>query len=171
MRKVILGLITLGCLCSCVSYDTYYKLDPNYQARRQMETRRFEAKNEQEMLIAAAQVLQDLEFTIETTETSLGLITGTKDRKVTPTAGQVAITLLAAFSKTQPVYDVDQKIFATIVSSKSKTNPGYNVRVEFARIVWNNRKESRMEKITDKQIYINFFDKLSESLFLTANDL
>ncbi|MCQ2562418.1 MAG: hypothetical protein MJ158_02275 [Alphaproteobacteria bacterium] len=169
--KHLFCILSLLTLFGCVSYDNFYKLDEHYQERRQMETRRFEAKNEEEMLVSVAQVLQDLDFTLETTETELGIITGTKVRDVTPTGAQVAIILLAGIGKTTPVYDVRQKIYATVISNKSKTNPGFNVRVKFARIVWNNRNESRLEKLEDESLYKNFFDKLSQSLFLTANDL
>ena len=49
-------------LSGCVSYEHYYKLDENYLARRQLETRRFETQNEELLLISSAQVLQDLGF-------------------------------------------------------------------------------------------------------------
>ena len=158
-------------LVSCVSYDNYYKLDENYLARRQLETARFETDDESTILSASANVLQDLGFTLDETETKLGLITASKNREAMSRGAQTAIVLLAALGGTTPVYDTEQKIYTTLVSTKSRESKGYNVRVEFARIIWNNLNESRIEKIEDPEIYREFFDKLSQSLFLTAHSI
>lgn len=172
MLKKIAICIVLG-LAGCVTMDDYYTLPENYQAARQMETRRFEAKNEEQILTAAAGVMQDLGYTIDESETNLGLITGTKDREAGSTAQKLAIVMLAAAAgdNTQPVYDVRQRIYVTMVSTKSKTNTGYNVRVKFGRIVWDNTGDSRVQQMDSENMYKEFFDKLSQSLFLVANDL
>ncbi|MDE6431904.1 MAG: hypothetical protein K2L13_00730, partial [Opitutales bacterium] len=153
-------------------YDDFYALDDQYLARRQFETRRYEAEDEESLLIACAQVLQDLGFTIEESETKLGLITASKDREACPPAQKAYLNLLAALSSDKEIeYDVSQKIYVTLVSTKSHNANGYNVRVKFARIIWNNKKESRTEKIADERVYSDFFEKLSQPLFLTTNDL
>lgn len=171
MKKVFTLLALLSfVMCGCASYADYYKLDDQYLARRQRETRRFETSNEESMLIASAQVLQDLGFTLEESETKLGLITASKDREAGST-GQKAFVILMALAGTQTVYDTNQKIYVTLVSTKSQTNTGYNIRVEFARIIWNNMNKSRIEKIEEPEIYQEFFDKLSQSVFLTANNI
>lgn len=172
MLKRLAVCLVLG-LSACVSMDSYYQLPENYQATRQMETRRFEAKNEEQILIAAAGVVQDLGYTIDESETALGLITGTKDREAgSATQKAMAIMIAASAGKNaQPVYDVRQRVYISIVSTKSKTNRGYNVRVKFGRIVWDNTGDSRIEKMDSKNLYSEFFDKLSQSLFLVANDL
>ena len=158
-------------LFSCVSYENYYKLDENYLSRRQMETARFETDDETTILSASANVLQDLGFTLDETETKLGLITAYKNREAMSTGAQTALVVLAALGGTTPVYDTEQRIYTTLVSTKSKESKGYNVSVEFARIIWNNFNESRIEKIEDPEIYQDFFDKLSQSLFLTAHSI
>ena len=158
-------------LFSCASYENYYKLDENYLYRRQLETARFETDDESTILSASANVLQDLGFTLDETETKLGLITAYKNREATSKGAQTALVILAALGGTTPVYDTEQKIYTTLVSTKSKESKGYNVRVEFARVIWNNFNESRIEKIEDPEIYQDFFDKLSQSLFLTAHSI
>jgi len=171
MKKfLIICLCALG-ITGCVSYDNYYQLDSDYLARRQMETMRFETDKEETILSASAGVLQDLGFTLDETETKLGLITAYKNREASSTGAKAAIIVLAAMNKTEPVYDTEQKIYATIVSTKSRESAGYNVRVSFARIITNNQHETRNEKITDSKIYREFFDKLSQSLFLTAHEI
>lgn len=158
-------------LSSCVSYNDYYKLDAQYLARRQSETRRFETDDEDAMLVASAQVLQDLGFTLEESETKLGLITASKMRNAMSIGGVASAILLSALFGGPATYDVDQKIYITLVSMKSRDSKGFNVRVEFARIINNSQNQTRVEVIKEPEIYQDFFDKLSQSLFLTANNL
>lgn len=155
----------------CASYDDFYRLDENYLSRRQAETRQFDTNDEEKMLVASSQVLQDLEFTLEMSETGLGLLSAVKEREVKPTAGTVALVALAALSGTPAVYDVGQKIYVTLATTKRPDGNGYNARVSFARIIWNNMNETRIERIEDPEIYQEFFGKLDQSLFLTANNL
>lgn len=80
MKKIlILFLLVVFSVSGCVSYEHYYKLDDQYLARRQLETRSYETKDEEALLIASAQVLQDLGFTLDESEIKLGLITANKD--------------------------------------------------------------------------------------------
>ena len=168
MKKFFLVVFCVLGLFGCVSYDNYYQLDEYYLARRQMETARFETNDETTILSASAQVLQDLGFTLDETETKLGLITAYKNREAGSTGAKAALIFLAAMGGTTPVYDTEQKIYTTLVTTKSRESKGYNVRIEFARVIWNNMNQSRIEKIQDHEIYQDFFDKLSQSLFLTA---
>jgi len=85
--------------------------------------------------------------------------------------GVASAILVAALFGGPAVYDVDQKIYITLVSTKSRESKGFNVRVEFARIVKNSQNQTRVERIKEPEIYQGFFDKLSQSLFLTANNL
>lgn len=169
-RILILFLLVVFMTSGCVSYKHYYKLDEQYLARRQLETRAYDTQDEEALLVASAQVLQDLGFTLDESEIKLGLITANKDREAGSVGQKVGMILLAAFAGTQPVYDVRQKIYVTLVSTKNHNN-GYNVRIEFARVIWNNMNQARIEKIQDEEIYKDFFDKLSQSVFLTANNI
>ena len=172
MLKKLAICLVLG-LSACVSVDEYYKLPDDYQAARQLETRRFEAKNEEQILTAAAGVIQDLGYTIDESETDLGIITAIKDREAGSAAQKAMAIMIAASAgkNTQPIYDVRQRVFLSLVSTKSKTNPGYNVRVKFGRIIWDNTGDSRVQHMESEEMYSEFFDKLSQSLFLVANDL
>ncbi len=171
MKKIfVLFLLVVFMASGCVSYDHYYKLDEQYLARRQLETRAYETKDEEALLVASAQVLQDLGFTLDESEMKLGLITANKDREAGSAGEKVGAFVLAVLFGVQPIYDVNQKIYVTLVSTKNHNN-GYNVRIEFARIIWDNMKNARSEKIEDEEIYKDFFDKLSQSVFLTANNI
>jgi hypothetical protein len=46
-----------------------------------------------------------------------------------------------------------------------------NARVTFSRIVRNNPGVVRAESLNDAKMYQEFFDKLSQSIFLTANQI
>ena len=171
MKKLFWVALSILCFSGCASYENYYRLDDQYLARRQIETRRFDTQNEEEMLVASSQVLQDLGYTIDESETKLGLITASKEKELTSTAGQIGLEVLGALAKTNVSYDTREKLYVTVVSTKSADKSGFNVRVGFARIIWDKHNNQRIKRIKNEDVYRNFFDKLSQSLFLTANDL
>ena len=98
-------------------------------------------------------------------------MTASKERDAT-NGGQIAgAVLLAALIGARVPLDTTQKIHATVVSTKSKNNDGYLVRAKFARVVFNDMGGAKVEVIKDPEIYQEFFNKLSQSIFLTANDI
>lgn len=119
---------------------------------------------------ASASVLQDLGFTIEESETKLGVIAGAKSRDAT-SAGQVVGMVVVAALGGRMAIDKVQHIRASVVSRAPE--PGYvNVRVTFQRTVINDQGQiSRTEGLEDPVLYQEFFDKLSKSVFLQANDI
>lgn len=171
--KKLLYILVAGCLLSaCVSYKNLYVPDSNYLERRNVETRVFDTTNTKQLLVASAQLLQDMDYTITESDTEIGLITATKDRKVGSAAGKVAITVLAALNgNSKPVYDDKQKFYVTIVTTKAGKHQT-KTRVTFARMVYDNYgKVARVEKLDDPALYTEFFDKLAQSVFLTAHNI
>lgn len=139
--------------------------------RRQLQTRRFDTTDEAMLLQASAGVLQDLGFNLDESETRLGVVVGSKDRDATE-AGQIvaAIAVAALFGTYMPV-DEKQRIRASLVTRPSG-DAGTAVRVTFQRVVWNTDGDvSKAEFIDDPEIYRQFFDRLSQSVFLTANHI
>ena len=145
-------------------------------AQRQLQSRRFETRDEAKLLSACAGVLQDLGFTIDESSVSTGLIVASKDRSAIEAgevAGQVIIAALitALGGHADPTWDKDQKIRISIVtrplSSKSTL-----VRVTFQRVVRNTKDQiTKAETINDPIIYQQFFDKLKQSVFLEAHQI
>jgi hypothetical protein len=137
---------------------------------RQLSTRRFTTTDEKAILAACAGLLQDLGYTIETSETDLGLIVASSDRSAVE-GGQVAGKIMYAivFGANLPIDHV-QKFRASIV-----TKPGERevaVRVTFQRIVWNDYGQvSKREPMEDPKLYQDFFDKLSKAVFLEAHEI
>ena len=71
------------------------QLSPESLADRQLQTRLFETNDEAMLLSASAALLQDLGFTLDESETGLGVIVASKDRDATE-AGQVVMAVAFA---------------------------------------------------------------------------
>ena len=140
--------------------------------RRQVQTRVFETTDEAELLSASAALLQDLGFTLDESEVGLGVIVASKDRDATE-VGQVvgSVAMAVLFGAHVPVDD-EQKIRAALVTRRLADRDGYAVRLTMQRIVWNtDGKVSKTEPLDDAQMYAQFFDRLSKSVFLEAQEL
>jgi len=146
-------------------------------AQRQAQSRRFDTKDGILVQQASAGVLQDLGFTIGETSAQSGFVMGEKDRDAMET-GQVAtqmffaVVIAAMGGKADPRWDQTQKIRVAIVAQPSADNAATQVRVTFQRVVWDNhRNVSRIETIAEPKIYQDFFNKLSQALFLEAHQI
>lgn len=149
---------------------------PASLSERQLQSRRFESRDERMILAACAGVLQDLGFTIEESSKQVGLIVGSKDRDAVE-AGQVAgqfflAALVAAIGGVHdPVWEKNQKIRISILT-RAVPDSSTLVRVTIQRVIWNTKNRvSRVEPISEPQIYQRFFDKLSQSVFLEAHQI
>ena len=144
---------------------------------RQLQTRRFDV-DEKTLLSASAAVLQDLGFTIDESETELGVIVCSKTRDASSAGQIVGAIFLAALTGVVTPVDKEQLIRASLVTNpihfdetnKSKCQTA--VRITFQRVVTNTQGQiSRREAINEANIYQEFFDKLSKSLFLEAHEI
>lgn len=176
MKKYFLQLsfVTLACLtlanCAGVPKDAL-KFTPETIAERQLQTRRFDTNSEKKILTASAQLLQDMGFSIEESETKLGVITASKNASAVNPGQVAAAILVSALSGVSQPFDREQKIRVSAVThpSGSKTT---KLRITFQRLVWNtNGQLSRVELVDDPEIYKEFFEKLSKSVFLTAHQI
>ena len=166
MKRYLLFLLLLVSACG-YRHERLYMLPKDYLAVRQVETRRYNTQNEKEVLSAVVQVLQDLGYTIVESETNLGVLTADANRVADNQGGQIALGILVALSGQQPMVDEEQLISVTVVTNKDVN--GVSVRAGFARIIFNSQPSmTRLEKITDKDIYQKFFNKLNQSIFLTG---
>ena len=97
-RWIVIGILA-GAFGVTACQDTIPKealqLTSESLAERQAQTRRFETGEEAKLLTASAAVIQDLGFTIDESETKLGLIVASKDRDAVE-AGQVAGAIFMA---------------------------------------------------------------------------
>jgi hypothetical protein len=162
--------------CATIPKDALV-LSPDSLERRQLQTRRLDGIGEKELLSAAAGVLQDLGFNIDESETKLGVIVASKDRSAV-TKGQVFGAILLALFGANSEIDKTQKIRASLVtrpaiSSDGAILPNSNfLRITIQRIVRNTADQvTRIESIEEPEIYQEFFEKLSKSVFLEVQQI
>ena len=183
LRQVIKNsiiLISLGSfLLACQPKNIFKEAltcSPDLLKDRQMQTRIFEAIDEQKLLTAAAAVLQDLGFTIDETDVRSGVIVFSRDRDVTET-GQVVLSVVLeilsvlAGQPTSVPYDKTQKVLASLVTTpvnKQRTA----IRITFQHVVRDqNGNIRKREQLKEPAIYEEFFSKLSKSIFLVAHEI
>lgn len=174
-----LAVVALG-LSGCINAnDVAMQLGrpPNTTINtRALESRKFDTKDEAQLLAAATQAMQDLGFIITESSSEGGLLTGTKSRDATEAgqvAGQIALTIVLAALGTAytPVWDTNQTIHATLVVYQPEAGGGSVVRAAFDRIVVDTQRRQRAELITDPVIYQDFFKAYSAALSLEAMPL
>jgi hypothetical protein len=145
-------------------------LSPQSLEHRQLQTRRFESGDEMKLLAAGAGLLQDLGYSIDSTESKLGLLVASKDRDATD-GGQVAgaVAMAVLFGVRTPI-DRNQKIKASIVTYPNGSQTA--LRVTFQRVIWNTDNQvSRLEFLNDPEMYRDFFERLSKAVFLEAHQI
>lgn len=179
MIKIYISLCFLMFFASCAQKipKEALQLSPVSLQNRQMQTRRYDT-DEKTLLIASAAVLQDLGFTIDESETDLGVIACSKTRDATNAAQIAGAVFVALLTGSVTPVDKEQLIRASLVThpiridrmEKSKYSTA--LRVTFQRIVTNTQNQiTRRECIIEPKIYQEFFEKLSQSVFLEAHEI
>lgn len=120
--KILIKLTLLILICTtftgCVAKipKDALTLAPESLEERERQTRYFETGDEQFLMSSGAQVLQDMGFNLEESETNLGVVTGSKHRDATD-AGQIAAAVLvAALTGAAAPVDRDQIIRVSVVT-------------------------------------------------------
>ncbi len=136
--------------------------------------RKYDTTDDKKVLQASAAALQDLGFTVDKSETDLGMIVASKNRSAV-SVGQatlaitadVASALFGAYSNLYSQTDKEQKIEASLVVNPSLAEKTTVVRIKFQRVVWNQAGlVSRFETIKNPELYQGFFERLSKAIFL-----
>ncbi len=167
------SLLLLFTLQSCTPRipKAALQLQPEALALRQLQTRRFDTKDEKSLLTAGATLLQDMGFQVEDSETELGVLVGSKDTDARQ-AGEIAGSIfLAVLIGADVPFAQTQKVRASLVTKPLNTAQT-TLRVTFQRIVWNNKGViHKVEGLTENTLYQDFFTKLSKAIFLDANSI
>ena len=158
--------------CNTIPKDAF-KVSESSLQMRQMQTRSFETKDEISLLSASAGVLQDMGYLIEEIEKDAGLLTGEKDADATDVGQIVTVVLVAALTGAVHSVDDTEKIRVSLITQPSRKDPNvYLARITFQKIVWNTNKQiTKAVTIDDPQVYQQFFQQLSKSVFLEANNI
>ena len=181
MRRLLpaLALFLAACQTDSVASQTAaLSLTPESLARHPMEMRRFDTGDEKLILSASAGLLQDLGFTIDEVASGAGLVSGAKDRDAVETGQVAGAVFLAALAQAlgnksaQAVYDQRQKIRISVVTRPSADHRAVVTQMTVQREVWNNfGKLAHVDTLDDVVMYRDFFDRLSQAVFLEAHQI
>lgn len=168
------SLLTAGCV-STIPEDTF-AVTAEQLKQRQTESRRYDGLNENEILAASANVLQDLGFNLGHSDEKLGVLTASKEREA-GNAAQLTGSLVIAFLGVSVAREVRQDIKVSLVVRPALDSTGkpidntHIVRISFQRWVYTSDGNVRAETLTDPLLYQQFFDKLSTSVFIEAQKI
>jgi hypothetical protein len=173
-RLCLFLLAALGVVgCQNRIPDDALALQPDTLERRLLESRRFAGGKEIEILSACSGVVQDMGFTIDESATPLGVMVASKNREAGDTGGRVAMAILFGANAANSM-DRSQKIRICIVIKPvvGKEGKEWVVRATFQRAVWNSYGQlTRLEGLREPELYQQFFEKLSKSVFLEAQKI
>jgi len=144
---------------------------------RSLQTRRFTTLDQQALLAAATQTLQDLGYTVTESSADVGVLVASKQRDAVEAGqvvAQVAMTIILALlgSAHSPTWDQEQTINVTLVASPVENSRQIEVRATFDRHLVNNHGQPwRAELLKEPELYREFFEKFSASAFLEAEQI
>jgi hypothetical protein len=170
----IMALLVAGCVQ--MPKDSFV-VTPELLKQRQIETRRYDGIKEDDLLAACSNVLQDLGFNLDNSETKLGVLTASKQRDAT-NSGEIAMVIVLALLGGGPgAYSKDQTIRVSLVvrpvtdsSGKAMANSHF-VRVTFQRIVRKTDNSTYAETLSDDKLFQDFYERVSKSVFLEAQKI
>lgn len=178
--KILLGVALCFVLVGCASMPKgFLKASDNYLEKRQLQIRTYDTQDEEKIITSVAGVLQDIGFTLNDSETEIGLISASKQADATH-AGQMTMAVLSdilsaiggAQSNNTARCDKSQVVKASVIVHPSLEGGKTVVRVTFQRVVWNMSNQiNRVETIDEPEIYQTFYDSLSKAIFLEANKI
>ncbi len=178
MKRLIACVVATTLLTGCVSLPpNAFVVSPEQLKRRQIETRRYDGIKEENILIASANVLQDLGFTLENSETKLGALTASKQRDAVNGVEVAAAIFVALLGGGAAPISKDQTIRVALVvrplqaTKDAAPTDSHFVRITFQRVVRRTDNSVFAETLDDPQLYQGFFEKLSKSVFLEAQNI
>lgn len=161
---VLASLLLSGCASQRIRTMDLFTLPSDCPAQRQIERRIYNTDDVSLMLDSAIGVLQDMGYTIRESNRKSGVLTGTAIRPAKgaiPNASTpVTVSFLSVFGGSQSI-----EVMIVIHTCKDQLQ----VRATFARQIFLKNGSSYLERITDSDIYREFYERLDQSVFLTAN--
>lgn len=171
--------------CSASPPKDVFKLPESSLADRQMQSRRFDTRDRDELMAASVGVLQDLGFALDVSNAQLGVLTASKEldaknaREIALATGATAASIALAILLQDPSQvvvpgvDDDQRVRVCLVVNQSLENRDASVvRITINRVIWNTHGQvTRAEVLQEPELYLAFFEKLSKATFLQAHDL
>ena len=178
MMKILPVLFITLFVAGCITIPpNTFVTTPELLQQRQLETRRYDSIKEADLISASANVLQDLGFNLENSETKLGVLTASKQRDATNGAEVAGAVLIALLGGGATPISKDQTIRVSLVvrpvnDSIGKPIPDSNfVRVSFQRVVRRTDNSEYAETLRDAQLYQDFYERVSKSVFIEAQKI
>lgn len=170
MNKLLFVAFFFLALPGCISAppDTFHSRGA---AVKNMQTRSFDVENPRQIILSCVSVLQDIGYSIEETNYNLGVVTGTKEADAVVASQVVMSAVTMILSGQITATDDYQIITASIMVNKSEKTDDCYIRAVFAQEIFKTDGFSKSTVIEDQAIYSLFFQKLSKSIFLEANEL
>ncbi|APR05985.1 hypothetical protein [Thauera chlorobenzoica] len=171
---VALSLVLTGCVT--VPPKTFLVSEQQLQ-KRQIETRKYEGINETDLLVACSNALQDLGFNLENSETKLGVLTAAKQRDATNSGEIAAAIVVALLGGGAMAISKDQSIRVALVVRPATDGDGIYqensnfVRITFQRVVRKTDNSAFAETLDDPELYQEFFDRVSKSVFFEGQKI
>jgi len=160
-----LALLALGCATSIPKNALVLNRTP--LEGRQLETRRFVGVEESKLVAGVAGALQNMGYTVEQSDTTLGLVVGSKKRAAKSSRQNDPPIMGSLLGSRANPAEKEQLVRASVTVRPQPTGqPNHQlVRITLQRVVWNVRNEvTARERIVDPQVYFDFFEKLSKAV-------
>ncbi len=178
MMKRASILLAAVLLFGCTSIPPHlFLVTPEQLAQRQMETRRYDGIKETDLLSASANLLQDLGFHLENSESRLGVLTAVKQRSAKEAGEIIVAFILSMMSQSSVPFSKDQTIRVSLVVSPVHDSNGdplpdsHYVRVTFQRQVRRTDNSVFVQTLSDPLMHQAFHEKLSKSVFIEAQKI
>lgn len=180
-KLFIAGLIPV-LIAGCVTAPSpgAFLVSPEQLARRNIETRKYEGISEQDLVSASSSVLQDLGYTLDNSETKLGMLSASKQRDATDAGQLAAAVVLALLSRRASPMDKDQTIKVSLIVRPQQSVGGepvnaekkpHFVRITFQRVVRRTDNSVYAQNLTDEALYTGFFEQLNKSVFIEGQKI
>jgi hypothetical protein len=172
MKKIVLVVAMVIGGCSAQPPVDAFRLTETSLQDRQLQSRFYETSDETRLLVSGVGALQDMGFTLDETEKTVGLITASKTVDAQDGGQMAALLFLSAFSGVKAQYDNEQTISVSFVTFPSKAKSGYMARISFQRVIRSQEgRINRVETLSEPKLYEEFFDKLSKSVFIEGQSI
>lgn len=173
LALILLLFVSISAGCAPAVPREALTLTPQTIQLRQLQTRYFDTQNEKMILSSCNAVLQDLGFNLDESETNLGVMVASKQRDATSVGQIIGSVFMALLTGVATPVDDEQTIRVCLVTCPCGENlERVSVRVTFQRIIFNTQGQiTRREGVVKPEIYQEFFNKLSQSVFLEAHEV
>lgn len=176
--KTLSALLTVLLISGCVQMPKdSFVVTPELLKQRQIETRHYDGIKGENLIVASSNTLQDLGYTLDNSETKLGVLTASKQRDATNTGQVVASVILAMLGGGASPVDKDQTIRVSLVvrpvndSNGKAMDDSQFVRVSFQRVVRRSDNSTYSETLREDQLFKDFFERVSKAVFLEAQKI